>query len=161
MSRIRPAAKNLKAQSKHTEREVNMETPYQNKPRVRIQIKPENIKISEAKIFVEDNQGPNIQRSKTAQWPTQFAGDCSLEAPILWIIPEGWFNFSGNLRSSENDDSWGILHFDFKQANGLVLWSSGAFWSPTIGDWAPWTFDSTYPAYLYEHITNVQFWSHC
>ncbi|WP_140982285.1 DUF6294 family protein [Bradyrhizobium guangdongense] len=102
-----------------------------------------------------------VQSTKIFQWGTQRVGDCSMEFPMLELRTNGWFTFSGNLRSSGNDDSWGILHFDFKQANGLVLWSSGQFWSPTIGDWAPWIIDSAYPAHLFDTIQIMQFFSHC
>jgi hypothetical protein len=138
-----------------------MRTLYQKKPFIQREIKPDNIKLSElseVKILIAEDPRSH---QKIARWSTQHAGDCTLEVPTLEITPGGFFTFSGNLSSSGNDDSWGILHFDFKQANGLVLWSSGAFWSPTIGDWAPWIINSTYPEYLFDSIALVQFSSHC
>lgn len=99
--------------------------------------------------------------SKLFQWADQHVGDCTMQFPQLELRPNGWFTFSGNLSSSGGDDSWGVLHIDLKQANGLVLWSSGAFWSPTIGDWAPWIITSQYPMYLFDTIEVAQFFSHC
>lgn len=55
----------------------------------------------------------------------------------------------------------GNSQFLFHQANGLVVWNSGSCWSPTIGDWAPWTFQFQYPAYLFDTITAVHFTNHC
>lgn len=132
-----------------------MKRLFKDKPLREIQI--EKITFS----GIKSSEIAPRSRNKIFRWGIQQAGDCALEAPMLEIRPDGWFTFSGNLRSSENDDSWGILHFDFKQDNGHVLWSSGAFWSPTIGDWAPWIINSTYPAYLFDTIARVQFWSHC
>ena len=121
-----------------------------------MQIIPERIMFSGVTVAVE-----RAQSTKIFQWGPQQVGDCTLQAPMLELRTNGFFTFSGNLSSSGDDDSWGILHFDFKQANGLVLWSSGQFWSPTIGDWAPWIIDAAYPQHLFDTINIAQFFSHC
>jgi hypothetical protein len=135
---------------------------YQNKPFIQRQIKPENIKVSEVKILgVKDRSSTLDVFWKGTNWPTQFAGHCMLQWPALSLYSNGWCFFIGNLSSSESDDSWGILHFDFLQDNGLVLWSSGSFWSPTIGTFGTWRFQFTYPEYLFDTIKSAQFASHC
>src|SRR5262245_22621417 len=132
-----------------------MDTLFNTKPLGEIQI--EKITFSGITSF----DAAVRSGTKIFRWGRQQAGHCTLDAGMLELVSGGLFTFSGNLSSSRNDDSWGILHFDFKQANGLVLWSSGAFWSPTIGRWAPWIINSTYPAHLFDTIAIVQFWSHC
>jgi hypothetical protein len=132
------------------------------------QIQTEKITFSGIKSFDPSDPGLVTQglvtpglRSKTFRWGTQQSGDCTMDAPMLWITNDGVFEFSGNLSSSGSDDSWGILHIDLQQDNGHTLWSSGAFWSPTIGGWAPWTIWSTYPKFLFDSVERAQFWSHC
>ena len=139
-----------------------MKTLFKNEPVREIQI--EKITFSGIRSFDASDRGSELAaraQSKTFRWGTQQVGDCTLEAPMLWITQDGFFMFSGNLRSSGNDDSWGILHFDFLQDNGLVLWSSGSFWSPTIGTFGTWRFQFTYPEYLFDTIKSAQFASHC
>ena len=137
-----------------------MKTLFKKEPLREIQI--EKITFSGIKSLAYDSSKTAGEvRTKIARWGTQHAGDCTLEAPMLELRSNGWFTFSGNLSSSSSDDSWGILHFDLKQDNGHLLWSSGAFWSPTIGDWAPWIIDSTYPAYLFDYLASASFSSHC
>jgi Family of unknown function (DUF6294) len=132
-----------------------MNSLFPNKAPIKGSLKPENIKFSELRSFTLRDE------TKVFQWPDQHAGNCTLQFPQLFLYPDGMFEFSGNLSSSGSNDSWGILHIDVQQDNGLVLWSSGSFWSPTIGDWAPWDNWLQYPKYLFDTITHAQFWSHC
>ena len=91
------------------------------------------------------------------------AGNCEMEGVMLELIPDGWADFGANVSSGGNDDSWGILSFHFHQANGLVVWNSGSFWSPTIGvgNTTPWTFQFQYPAVLFDTIATIDFTNHC
>jgi hypothetical protein len=139
--------------------EIEMRTLFRREP---LEIKIEENSFSETNsLGYEGAKTVGDVQTKIARWGPQHAGHCTLDAPMLEIRSNGWFTFSGNLSSSSDDDSWGILHIDLKQDNGYVLWSSGAFWSPTIGDWAPWIVDSTYPAYLFDTIAKAAFSSHC
>jgi hypothetical protein len=133
-----------------------METANPAKSLIPRQIKPENIGFSGAK-----SPATMDESSKLFRWDLVTAGNCSFEGVLLEIDPGGWAHFWGNLSSSGSDDSWGILRFNFRQSNGLVLWASGSFWSPTIGNWGPWHDDFQYPAYLFDTIALVDFDSHC
>jgi len=132
-----------------------MESLFQDKVPLKTKIKPESIKFSELKGFALTDD------TKTWVWPDQHAGDCTLKSPELTMYPGGYFEFTGSLSSRKSNDSWGILRFNFLQDNGLLLWSSGAFWSPTIGHWAPWRIVSQYPRYLFDSIALAGFDSHC
>ena len=122
------------------------------------QIKPENIGFSGAKAPTPKDDG-----SKVFQWSLVTAGNCEMEGVMLELIPDGWADFGANVSSGGNDDSWGILSFHFHQANGLVVWNSGSFWSPTIGvgNTTPWTFQFQYPAVLFDTIATIDFTNHC
>jgi hypothetical protein len=126
----------------------------------KLQIYPEKLISSGSVAFRIDKRTEEVTH-KDFSWEDQHAGDCTLQFPQLLLYNNGWFEFSGNLSSSNDDDSWGILHFDFKQQNGLVIYSPGPFWSPTIGDWAPWIISAQYPQYLYDSIQLISFTSHC
>jgi hypothetical protein len=90
------------------------------------QIKLENIGFSGAK-----SPATMDDTTKVVQWDLVTAGNCAMEGTLLELISDGWADFGANVSSSGGDDSWGILSFYFHQANGLVVWNSGSFWSPT------------------------------
>lgn len=102
-------------------------------------------------------------RWKSWLWQGFSVGECHCNDASLVINTEGNFGFSCRLSSDGGNDSWGILHFDFYQDNGVLLWSSGQFWSPTIpsrGD-EEWSFSSGYPQFLFDYVNGVSMTSHC
>jgi hypothetical protein len=128
-------------------------------------VKPENIIFSEARSYaLPDKSQPVTEDAATAKrflWKEVRAGDCQMTGIQLQFISPGFFFFDSHIRSSGDDDSWGILHFDVYQANGLRIWSSGAFWSQTIGGPLPWQFTSQFPQYIFDAIALASFTSHC
>ena len=100
---------------------------------------------------------------KSWTWGLLSAGDCACADARLVITSDGGLGFSSSLTSSDlGDDSWGILHFDFYQNNGVLLWTSGQFWSPTIVSVGQqFTFSSGFPKYLFNDISHVWMAYHC
>src|SRR6476619_2044643 len=109
-------------------------------------VKPDGIIFSEARSYAAADTSQTateaVPSAKRFLWKEVRTGDCQMTGIQLQFIRDGFFFFDSHIRSSGDDDSWGILHFDLYQANGLRLWSSGAFWSQTIGGPLPWQFTS-------------------
>ena len=128
-------------------------------------VKPENIIVSELRPHaLPDKAQPvteDLEPAKRFFWGEVRSGDCRMTSIQLQFIRAGFFFFDSQIQSSGDDDSWGILHFHVYQANGLLLWSSGAFWSPTIGGPLPWQFSSQFPVYLFDAIALANFTNHC
>jgi hypothetical protein len=135
---------------------IKMKTAKPIEPLTPPPIKPENIGFSGAK-----SPATTDQSSKLFQWDQVTAGNCTLSLATLELRPDGWAWFGGNLSSSGSSDSWGILRFNLRQANGLPVSTPGPFWSPTISDVGPWTFLFQYPENLFGIIASVDFDSHC
>jgi hypothetical protein len=102
-------------------------------------------------------------RWKSFAWGHLSVGACTCDSAGLVINTEGSLGFSCRLNSGDpGDDSWGILHLDFYQDNGVLLWSSGQFWSPTIpGGGEEWAFGSGFPTYLFDSIAYLSMSYHC
>ena len=98
-------------------------------------------------------------RWKSWSWPGFSVGECHMNDAGLVINTDGGLGFSSRLSSDGGGDSWGILHFNFYQDNGVLLWSSGQFWSPTIP--TEWSFSSGYPQFLFDYVNGVSMTSHC
>jgi hypothetical protein len=126
-------------------------------------VKPERIIFSGAKSYALPHtfQPADTEPAKRFLFGDVRVGDCHMSGIQLQFIRAGFFFFDSHVQSSDDDDSWGILHFDVYQANGLHLWSSGAFWSPTIGGPVQWQFTGQFPTYIYDSISLAGFTSHC
>jgi hypothetical protein len=79
---------------------------------------------------------------------------------------DGAFIFACHLFSDNpGDDSWGVLHLDFHQGNGALLWSSSTFWSPTIQSGGPpgdeWAFETAFPIFLFDYVSYITMHYHC
>jgi hypothetical protein len=100
---------------------------------------------------------------KSWTWGLLSSGDCASSDSRLVINSDGGSYFSCSLTSSDlGDDSWGILHFDFYQNNGVLLWTSGQFWSPTIVSVGQrFEFGFGFPKYLFNDIAGVWMTYHC
>jgi hypothetical protein len=127
-------------------------------------VKPERIIFSGARSYALPHKSQPVTDEEVAKrflFGDVSVGDCHMAGIQLQFIRQGFFFFDSHIQSSGDDDSWGILHFDVYQDNGFLLWSSGAFWSPTIGGPLPWQFTGQFPTYIYDAIALAGFTSHC
>jgi hypothetical protein len=129
-------------------------------------IKSENIVFSGAKSPAATPAGlsTNGPPSNVFHWDLVTAGNCSLLGANLELVADGWAYFDANLTSSGSGDSWGILQFNLRQANGLIVFTAGPFWSGTADQdpvAGPWYFRFQYPQNLFDIVASVDFVSHC
>jgi len=91
-------------------------------------------------------------------------GDCEMRGLRLTVCSNGTGNFTSEVTTHHTvfGDVWHI-HFDLKGINGLVLFTTRTFDSPTMHDdvFRPFNGDFLFPDYIYNSITSATAWSSC